>query len=254
LWRDGYFLNLCNKWVGQAAVNGKTLSTVLIPLPPLEIQRQIVDEIEVCQRVINGARQVVEAWKPNLEVELEEERKSAGVDTWDVVKLGDVCDVKTGKLNSNAATENGQYPFFTCSKDVFRIDTFAFDCEAILLSGNNASGDFDVKHYKGKFNAYQRTYVITIKEEFLDSLDYQIVKNTLENNLASLKGKSIGGLTKYLTLGMITSIEVPKPPLEIQRAIVERIESERRAVEGCQGLIAVYEGKIQKIVGRMWEG
>jgi type I restriction enzyme S subunit len=80
---------------------------------------------------------------------------------WEIKTLGEVCNISTGKLNANAAVENGQYPFFTCSREIFTIDHFAFDCEAILLAGNNAVGDFNVKHYKGKFNAYQRTYVIT---------------------------------------------------------------------------------------------
>jgi len=74
-------------------------------------------------------------------------------------------NIKTGKLDANAAVEGGQYPFFTCSRDIFAIDTYAFDCEAILLAGNNAVGDFNVKHYNGKFNAYQRTYVITVNEK-----------------------------------------------------------------------------------------
>jgi type I restriction enzyme S subunit len=59
--------------------------------------------------------------------------------------------------------ENGEYPFFTCSRKIFSINKYAFDCKAVLLAGNNASGDFNVKYYEGKFNAYQRTYVITIK-------------------------------------------------------------------------------------------
>ncbi|CAD5942874.1 Type I restriction enzyme EcoEI M protein [Planktothrix agardhii] len=134
-----------------------------------------------------------------------------------IVQLGDICDIKTGKLNSNASVDGGAYPFFTCSKEVFKIDQYAFDCEAILLSGNNASGDFDVKYYHGKFNAYQRTYIITIKPEFLDKITYQILRYILNANLLDLKNKSIGGLTKYLTLGMITSIEIPILPIAIQQ-------------------------------------
>jgi type I restriction enzyme M protein len=243
LWQRGHFLELCNKWVGQAAVNAGMLATLQIPLPPLETQRQIVGEIAAHQRIIDGARQVVEGWKPNLELD----------DDLETMKLGDVCDVRTGKLNSNAAKDDGEYPFFTCSKEVFKIDTYAFDCEAILLSGNNASGDFDVKRYKGKFNAYQRTYVISIKNEYANRLDYQILQTTLENNLASLKYQSIGGLTKYLTLGMITSIEIPLLPLDVQREIVARIETERAVVEGNRELIKLYEAKVKKVIERVWD-
>ena len=76
-----------------------------------------------------------------------------------VLEWDDVFNTTTGKLDSNAATENGAYPFFTCSKEALRIDKYAFDQEALLLAGNNAAGKYDVKHYNGKFNAYQRTYV-----------------------------------------------------------------------------------------------
>ena len=69
--------------------------------------------------------------------------------------LGNLVDIKTGKLDANAATEDGCYPFFTCSREIYKIDNFAFDCEAILLAGNNAVGDFNVKHYNGKFRFYR---------------------------------------------------------------------------------------------------
>ena len=54
---------------------------------------------------------------------------------------------------------------FTCSKELLRIDTYAFDQEALLLAGNNAAGKYDVKYYAGKFNAYQRTYVLSFKKK-----------------------------------------------------------------------------------------
>ena len=73
-------------------------------------------------------------------------------------KLPELCNITTGKLDANAAVENGMYPYFTCGEIPSRIDEYAFDTDAILLAGNNASGDFNVKYYKGKFNAYQRTY------------------------------------------------------------------------------------------------
>jgi type I restriction enzyme S subunit len=76
--------------------------------------------------------------------------------SWEVAKLGKTVEIKTGKLNSNAAVQNGIYPFFTCSQETFAINNYAFDQEAILLSGNNARAIYSVKHYKGKFNAYQQ--------------------------------------------------------------------------------------------------
>jgi len=80
---------------------------------------------------------------------------------WPIVSLKEIVDFKTGRLDSNQAEEGGRYPFFTCSPTTFQINKFAFDTEAVLLAGNNAAGVFSVKYYKGKFNAYQRTYIIS---------------------------------------------------------------------------------------------
>ena len=75
-------------------------------------------------------------------------------------KLKEVVSFKTGKLNSNAAKPNGTYPFFTCSQETFKTDTYAFDTECVLLGGNNAAGIYPLKYFCGKFDAYQRTYII----------------------------------------------------------------------------------------------
>jgi type I restriction enzyme S subunit len=75
------------------------------------------------------------------------------------IKLKDVCTITTGKLDSNVANENGKYPFFTCAPNPLKIDYFDFDDDVILIAGNNAGGNFHINRFKGKFNAYQRTYI-----------------------------------------------------------------------------------------------
>ena len=152
---------------------------------------------------------------------------------WEIKKLGEVCNISTGKLNANAAVENGKYPFFTCSREIFSIDCFAFDCEAILLAGNNAVGDFNVKHYKGKFNAYQRTYVITINQQEL--LLYRYLYLQIENNLKDFKLKSVGAGTKFLKLDMIKNLKIHLPPLPEQKQIVAILDE---AFEGIDRAIA----------------
>jgi len=101
---------------------------------------------------------------------------------WKKTTLGKHCVICTGKKDVNEGEMFGIYPFFTCSREVYAIDNYAFDLEAILLAGNNASGDFNVKHYKGKFNAYQRTYVITVNEKqkvLYRYLYFQLLKSYL---------------------------------------------------------------------------
>jgi type I restriction enzyme, S subunit len=147
---------------------------------------------------------------------------------WEMKKLGDLVNIKTGKLDSNAMIEGGKYPFFTCSREIFAIDDYAFDCEAILLAGNNASGDFNVKHYKGKFNAYQRTYVITIKEG--NKILYSYLNQQLINHLKKFKEQSVGANTKFLKIGMIQGMEIALPPLEEQQRIVAILDEAFAAI------------------------
>jgi type I restriction enzyme S subunit len=156
-------------------------------------------------------------------------------ESWKIAELGKIVDFKTGKLNSNAAEENGIYPFFTCSQETFSINKYAFDQEAILLSGNNARAIYSVKHYKGKFNAYQRTYVISILDE--KEYDYDFLNHVLTRQLENLRTISIGSQTKYLTLGMLTTLKIPVPSKTEQRKIAHVLTTVQKAIEQQDTLI-----------------
>ena len=118
--------------------------------------------------------------------------------------LLEVCNVTTGKLDSNAATENGKYPFFTCAPEPLRIDNYAFDDNVILLAGNNAQGNFHLTRYNGKFNAYQRTYIITARKNF--DIDY--IRYSIELYLNHFKKVSQGSQTKFLTMSILEQFKV----------------------------------------------
>ncbi len=138
------------------------------------------------------------------------------------IKLDDLIEIRTGKLDANAMVEGGKYPFFTCSKQIFEINDYAFDCDAVLLAGNNASGDFNVKHYHGKFNAYQRTYVLTVKDE--NTLRSRYLYFQLIQALAELKKMSVGANTKFLKIGMIKEFQIPLPEIEKQDFVLNKLE------------------------------
>ena len=176
-----------------------------IPIPPLAEQKRIVE-------ILDREFEKIDALKANAERSLQQAKdlfQSALKQELQCDKyhnLNEVYNIKTGKLNSNAAEDGGIYPFFTCSREIFAINTYAFDCEAILLAGNNASGDFNVKYYNGKFNAYQRTYIITAKKA---GINVRILYYILTNYLTTLKKMSLGANTKFLKLGMIETILIP---------------------------------------------
>ena len=137
--------------------------------------------------------------------------------TWRTVKLGELAILKTGKLDANAAVANGDYPFFTCSQDTFRTNTFSFDAECVLLAGNNANGIYPLKYYCGKFDAYQRTYVITARDP--NQLITRFLYYALQQKLSEFRSFSTGAATKFLTMNILNRTEILLPSLEQQRRI-----------------------------------
>ena len=135
--------------------------------------------------------------------------------------LTDVCDIGTGKLDANNAVDNGKYPFFTCAPQPSYIDTYEFDEDAILLAGNNAQGNFHINRYQGKFNAYQRTYVITAK----DGYDIDYIKYAIEMSLTHLKKIAQGSQTKFLTMTMLENFKVTDRDYDEQCVLISPIKA-----------------------------
>ena len=136
------------------------------------------------------------------------------------VKLGDLVNIKTGKLDANAAVANGKYPFFTTSEETFKIDTYAYDDEAVLVAGN---GNLNVKYFHGKFNAYQRTYILTKKENINVNIKY--IYYFLDKYLGTLRSLSIGGVIKYIKLENLINPILKLPTIEFQNKIVKKLDT-----------------------------
>lgn len=198
-------------------VNGATrqkltqtvMRKMLIPDMPIDKQMEIVNQLNKVIAIRNIRQQELEKLDELIKARYVEMFYDKG---YPVLKWNDVFNTTTGKQDSNAAVDGGAYPFFTCSKEVLRIDDYAFEEEALLLAGNNAAGKYDVKYYSGKFNAYQRTYVLTLKENW----SYRLFQYQLEDKLAYLQQQSLGGLTKYLTLKILGELEFIIPPKKQQ--------------------------------------
>jgi type I restriction enzyme S subunit len=212
------------------------LLNISIPVPPLAEQQRIVG-------LLDEAFEGLATAKANAQKNLQNARalfeSHLHVEHAEKAMLGDLVHIKTGKLDANAAVEGGKFPFFTCSRDIFAIDTYAFDCEAILLAGNNAVGDFNVKHYNGKFNAYQRTYVITVNEK--KRVLYRFLYFQMLKSLKKFKAQSVGAGTKFLKLGMIKELEIELPSLDEQQRIVSTMDA---LTEQTQRLARLYEQKL----------
>lgn len=131
---------------------------------------------------------------------------------WEEGKLGDYFDVKTGKKDANFSVENGSFPFFTCSKQTLFAPSYSFEGSAILLAGN---GDFNVKRYVGKFEAYQRTYVLIPYNEKYFNFLYIFIKYYLDE----LTGGHRGSVISFITKGMITDFPVFLPEKNIDNKL-----------------------------------
>ena len=162
---------------------------------------------------------------------------------WEIKNIGSICDIRTGKLDANASVEHGTYPFFTCSKEVLRIDNYAYDCECVLIAGN---GDLNVKYYNGRFNAYQRTYIISLKKDIKDVCVKYIYKY-FEKYIEKLRQLSVGGVIKYIKLGDITGALLYIPPLPEQQKIVEELDYLSNMIELKKKQLETYDKLAQSI-------
>lgn len=133
------------------------------------------------------------------------------------VKLGQLVSIQTGKLDANAAVFGGKYPFFTTAKEVSRINEYAYDGEVVLVAGN---GDLNVKYYKGKFNAYQRTYILTSNSNVRMKYLYYFLDKYIE----VLRYQSIGGVIKYIKLNNLSDAQIPMRSIFEQDKIIGILE------------------------------
>jgi type I restriction enzyme S subunit len=205
------------------------MCNVELPIPDITKQREIVKEYNVLvnrialnnqliQKLEETAQAIYKQWFVDFEFPDEEGKpyKSNGGEmvesefgeipkNWQVSDYETVINFKTGKLNSNAAVENGKYQFFTCSSETFKTNTYSFNTEAVILAGNNASAIYPLKYFVGKFDAYQRTYIITSKCNLLSNKQiYFSLKDELEN----FKGISSGTATKFLTIKILNNLKI----------------------------------------------
>ena len=158
----------------------------------------------------------------------------------DFKKLGDYVKIKTGNLDANASSEDGEYPFFTCSIEPLKISSYSYDCECCLVAGN---GDLNVKYYNGKFDAYQRTYIIESLDK--EKLDVMYLYFFLSSYIEVLRKQSIGGVIKYIKLGNLTDALIPIPELSKQKEICQNLIKAKKILSSNENLLSKYDTLIK---------
>lgn len=166
---------------------------------------------------------------------------------WEKKKVGEIAPIITGKKDANFGTPDGKYPFFTCSQEPIKAPSFSFDCAAVLLAGN---GDFNVKLYRGKFEAYQRTYVLSPhSDQHLYLLYY-----TISANMTKLAAGSSGSTIKFLTKGMIDGIDLSVPNDEILESFNKKVEPIQSLRESLQSQLRLLTEARDRLLPKLISG
>jgi len=170
---------------------------------------------------------------------------------WTEKNISDLCGkITTGKLNANAMVEDGEYRFYTCAKDFYQIDHYAFNTEALLVSGNGANVGY-IHYYKGKFNAYQRTYVLS---DF--SADIHFIKLFMDRNLQErIRVEVNAGNTPYITMGTLADMQIMIPPTkEEQTAIANVLSDIDTEIEKLESQLTKYQNIKQGMMQTLLTG
>ncbi|WP_000339720.1 restriction endonuclease subunit S [Helicobacter pylori] len=200
-------------------VSPNKIKNLLIPLPPLNEQIAIANVLSDLDHYLYTLDALIlkkESVKKALSFELLSQRKRLrGFNqAWQRVRLGDICEITTGSLDANEMVHYGKYRFYTCAKEYYFIDKYAFDTEAILISGNGAYVGY-VHYYKGKFNAYQRTYVLDNFSEHIIFVKYFLTM-FLQSHIQTNRNE---GNTPYIVMATLKDFEILLPPLNEQIVI-----------------------------------
>lgn len=148
-------------------------------------------------------------------------------DSWELNKGKYIYSICTGKLDANEYVEDGKYPFFTCSNENLWIDTFAFDCEALLVSGNGNVGF--TRYYNGRFNAYQRVYVISNFAEKINSNYLKYYTSSLL--ISSVENNAVGSVIEFIKLGDIKNFIICIPSAKEQEKIVNYLDDKTSKID-----------------------
>jgi len=210
-----------------------------ISVPPLPEQQRIVALLDEAFAGLATAKANTERNLQNaralFESQLESVFSQRG-EGWVEKNLGDLCQIKTGKKDVNEGNPEGEFPFFTCAAVHTFSDSYSFDTEALLVAGNGNVGQ--VSYYSGKFEAYQRTYVLFDFKSVTGKYLFRVLDKRLS---AAVSKQKLGNTMPYIKMGMLTDFVVPVPPPEEQEIVAKSLSA---IADETQRLTSLYERKL----------
>jgi type I restriction enzyme S subunit len=178
-------------------------------------------------------------------------------DGWEIHRLGEICEISTGKSNTEDAIEIGEYAFFDRSKVIKRSSKYLFNCDAIIIAGEGQT--FLPKFYSGKFDLHQRAYAIY---NFHSSVCIFYVYKYLIHFHKYFEEVAVGATAKSLRLRHFTDLQIPFPPLPEQKRIVAVLDEaftaitkvKENAEKNLQNVKELFESYLQSVfANRKWE-
>ena len=211
-------------------------------LPPLAEQKVLAEKLWAAYEVKQSYLKMIAATEEMVKSQFIE--MVANCSEKDILS-NIVLNIKTGKLNANAADDGGAYPFYTCDETPKKINDYAFDTEAILVSGNGSQIGH-LFYYKGKFNAYQRTYVLS---DFSDKIDVQFLFNYFKIFLKPyIMENCIGSAIPYITLPMLEKFVTPTPSKELQKKFVSIAEQADKSISELRKSVDAIDKVIKSLI------
>lgn len=246
-----YFAYLIQKHLSKKVPQGSTikgisskeLAKMNLTYPTKNEQDKIYSFLHILDKkidVINSKIAILKKYKEGFT-----KRLTKTLNT-DEIALSNICSITTGKMDANAMNPHGKYKFFTCSREDYFIDIYAFDCEALLVSGNGEVGL--TKYYNGKFNAYQRTYVLyNLKKnaKFIKLfIDLQI--NTI------IRKETNKGTMPYIRLTTFNKIMIPNIDSSLEYLISIAIDKIDKKIELLQNHARVLNNIKNNLLGSLF--
>ena len=242
--------------VGNPKLMNKEMERIKIPLPPLQVQREIVAEIEGYQKVIDGARTVVDHYRPHIPID----------PNWPMVALGKVCNLINGRAFKpqdwkgydsgglpivriqNLNTPGIKFNYYTGSVK----EQYIINNGQLLFSWSGSRGTSFGAHIWNGGEAILNQHIFKVGFD-RSQVTKLYLYYALNKAVTEVEQNLHGGVgLVHITKGNLESIQIPLPSLETQQAIVAEIETEQVGVEVCRELVERFEGKIQKAIGRVW--
>ena len=220
---------------GQPGINAEEYSSLPITFTSLEEQTKIASFLSAVDEKISQLTQkhaLLSQYKQGMMQKLFSQQIRFKADDgsefgeWEETELGKHCQIKTGKLDANAMRPNGEFRFYTCAKEFYLIDEYAFDTEALLISGNGANVGY-IHYYKGKFNAYQRTYVLDQWQQNIIFIQYFLEQFLKER----IYGEKKEGNTPYIVLSTLSEMPLLLPCLAEQTKIANFLSAIDQKIE-----------------------